>query len=513
MCLRAYFTPGFDTKAVTLFNFKSDLFLCVPNREFDKDLDKPLLDKTSNSPSLKQRLLAGAAWLGVGRICSIGAFLAADVLLGRTLPEQDFAAYLTATATAIMLATLVCFGTPKMLIRALKQQLQRGDIMGARAAMRSCFGTIAMIASLVLLVFLVGSNYVGSSPEWRGLRDYSLLVAGWACLSAACLVSAHALQAIDDFRSAVLVGARNGGVIANVLFVSFAFGAYQLGLLNLKFALASQVVFNSLALIVAVASIRRGFRKIEQQMTVSDDSVVESENNLPNYGARWFLLESWPNFIVQITSMSIVELQILLVGLLCTEREIADYGVVLRLLSVVYAAQALVTTALAPFVAELIAHKRLIQLERILRGSATLVAIPTLLLTAIFITFPEHVLSLTFGPEFVGGDWSLRIISVGCAIGILSGSNGLTMIMSGRQYLLMTYSVLASVLYLMVAVGMIQAWGIVGAAISVSLVFGVYNVWVTLLVRVKVGVWTVPTLSPRNILATINELLGRRRTH
>ena len=481
-------------------------------QDFMIDLGTLLIEKKTNSPSFKQRLLAGAVWLGLGRICSVGAFLAAYVLLGRTMPEQDFAAYLTASATAIMLATIVCFGTPKMLVRALKEQLQRRTLLGAKAAMHNCFCTIAMIAGVVLLVFLIGTNYASDSPEWRGLRDYSFLVASWACLSAACFVASHTLQAIDDFSSSVLVGARNGGVIANVLFVVAAACAHEYGFLSLRFALASQVVFHLLALAVAALSISRGFRKLAERIGDSDVVEAEVDDQIPSYGTRWFLRESWPNFVVQITTMSIVELQILLVGLLATEREIADYGVVLRLLGVVYAAQALVTTVIVPFVAELLARQRLPQLERLLRGSATLVAIPTLFLTAVFMAFPGQVLALTFGQEFVGGAWSLRLASVGYVTGILCGSNGLVMIMSGRQRLLMIYSVITSLLYLGIAVAMIHYWGIVGAAISVSLVFGVYNVWVTLLVRVKVGVWTIPTLSPRNILTTLGTVLGKGKT-
>ncbi len=474
-------------------------------------------EKSGLPPSkpLRKRLISGAFWSVIGRVGSIGALFLSHVLLARELSEADYAAYLTVSATTILLATLICFGTPKMLIRALKHELKHGNLAGARAAVRSCFSIITMIAGFAgigMFVFVVGLIYCGGeSSNWRGLADYSCLVAAWAFLSAFCLVASHALQAMDDFRSAMLVGARNGGVIANVLFFLVALCAHWFGFLSLGLAIGLQVIVHLLALAVGVVCLRRKFRQIEKSRAPSSDFPPESSSHLSDHSTRWFLRESWPNFVVQITSMSLIELQIILVVFFATERDIADYGAALRILSVINAVHALSTTVIAPFIAELFDQKRLPQLERVLRGSATLVAIPTLAAMIVFVLFPKEILTMTFGSDFAGGAWALRILSLGSTVAILSGSNGLTMIMAGKQHILMIYSVAVSLFYLVVAVPAVHSWGIIGAATSVGLVFGAYNIWITFLVKKEVGVWTVPTFSPRDILATIGTFLGSEK--
>jgi len=469
-------------------------------------------DQTAGRRSLRQRIRSGATWLVLGRICSMGALLGAHGLLTRLLSEADYAAYAIASVSAILLATVVVFGTPKMLIRSLKLQLPGGNTRGARLTILSCFATIALVASVALVTFLLGSDYFFDLPRWRGIRDYSLLVACWGCLSAFCLVSSRALESLDDFRSAALVGARNGGVLTNLLFLVLTIVAHQFGVLSLASVLGLQVALNLLSLALAAYYIRRGLRNYAQRTPTVASLQQETVTDVPHHNVRWFLKESWPNFIVQMTTMTINELQIIVLGFLATERSIADYNVVLRLLGVINSFQTLATTVIAPFVAELLAVGKTLRLERILRGASTLVALPTLALTGTLMLFPEFVLKWGFGENFVGAAWALRLASVGCTLHILSGSNSLVMVMSGNQRQLMVYSVAASFFYLAIAIPMIQRWNIVGAALAVSLVFGTYNILVTLLVKSKVGVWTIPTLGPRQIVASVGTLLGRDRT-
>ncbi|TWU28098.1 lipopolysaccharide biosynthesis protein [Bythopirellula polymerisocia] len=467
--------------------------------------------EAGSSRTLRSRLLSGAFWSTLGRICSVGALFATEICMGRTLSVSDCAAYFAVSAFVVLLATGVLFGTPQIVIRAIKDNLKNGNTEDSRTVVRKCFAAITITSAIALAIAIMSSYAVGDEPKWRAVRELSLLVGIWACCSAACQIAAGVLQALDDFRSAVLIGARQGGVVANSLFLVISLLAYQAGYLSLGFALVLQVLLNATALIIAWWLIERALNNNQERCRTATD--MPTTTHLPqrtNYSVRWILQESWPNFLVQMTSMNIVYIQVLVLGWLATARSTADYYAVLRLVSLVQVAQLLVVATLGPFIAELLASNRIKQLERIMRGVATLVAIPTLLATLVLVVFPKTVIHLTFGDDFVGAALALQIVAVGTAISVITGCNSVAMVMGGYQSLLMRISLLAFVVHFLLIVPMIDKWDIVGAALAATIVYGIYNLYVTFLVKRNLGFWSYPSLSPQAIRETFRALTQRR---
>jgi O-antigen/teichoic acid export membrane protein len=84
------------------------------------------------------------------------------------------------------------------------------------------------------------------------------------------------------------------------------------------------------------------------------------------------------------------------------------------------------------------------------------------------------------------------------------------MIMTGRQRELLRVSVLASLAYFAAAPPLIYQFGTIGAAIAVCLVFGTYNILVTVLAKRRIGVWTAASLSPQAVLEVVDRLREKR---
>ena len=387
-------------------------------------------------------------------------------------------------------------------------QLANGNAAAARSALSSCVTMVVVMGGIGLVGLTVATDFVPSVPKWRGVRDFTLLIASWGGLSAVCLLAASSLQALDDFRSAALVGARKGGVLANGLFFVLLLVAHRLGHLELGAAIGLQVVLNLIALALGILLVRKRLEERQWPARSPDDDGPGVQSARSRHDVGWFFRESWPNFVVQMASITTLELQIILLGFFTSERAHADYSAVLYLVGLVNAFHALATSAIAPFVAELHTAGNVDKLERLLRGSATLVAIPTLAASLLFILFPEYLLTTAFTPDFANGAWALRIISIGGVIAVLSGSNGLVLVMSGQQRLLMRYSLAASITFVVAVIPATRHFGINGAATAVSVVFGVYNVWITLLVKSRIGVWTIPTFSPKSLWTTLRALRG-----
>jgi O-antigen/teichoic acid export membrane protein len=454
--------------------------------------------------SFRFRFFSNAFWSVGGRIASIGSVFAVNVILAKTLSTADFSAYTVAAATVILLAMPAGFGAPRVLLRLIRQGLSTHDPQLALGSVKSCTRLTLWGCALVSLGLLMGSWLLGDAEKWHALRDYGLLVAAWTSLSALCQATSSALQGFDDFRSSATVGARNGGILPNVLvLVVFALAA-SAGVLSLRVALFTQVALNMIALAWGWQVLHR--RMHERLPTTSSHSSAPRTNAA---SLRWFFHESWPILMIQLTSLGIAQIDMLMVAWLTDERQIAAYGAVARLCEILGASQIMAAGIAAPFVSELYATKQLKKLEKLLRGVATFSAAPTIVLGAVMLVAPTTVLEL-FGPDFAEGALALQFGVIGCCVSCLAGANSLTMIMAGQQRTLMRVSAVASIAYLCLSPWMILTWGIAGAALTTTLIFGGYNILVTLMIKSRMGVWTVATVSPSVYIAAFREIFKKR---
>lgn len=426
-------------------------------------------------------------------------------MLGRHLSTADFSAYTLAAAAVGFLSMPASFGAPRVILRLIREGLATHRPHLAVNSWRGCIQLVAGASVILTLAFVIGVSFLENDAKWRGIRDYSLLVAAWFSLSAMCFALAHALQGFNDFRMSVIIGAKSGGILANFLFLVVIAIALPAGRLTLQFALAAQVLLNLLSFVVGWLVLRAAMRP-----HIAAQPADESPNdNEPYSSPLWYLRECWPILLIQLTSLGIAQVDVLLVGWLSNEREIATYGAIAKLGEILAAAQILATSIAAPFISELYATKQFEKLERLLRGIASLVAAPTLLVGVVFMFAPSAILEHTFGRNFTDGALTLQIVTVGSVIATLTGLNSLTLIMAGLQRQLMWLSAVASLIYLILAPLLISHWGIEGAATATALVFGVYNVVVTLMVKNRLGVWTMASFSPASYAFAIRRILHR----
>lgn len=440
--------------------------------------------------SLRRRLYSNAAWSIGGRLLSMGSVFATNVLLARNLSTAEFSAYAIAAATAIFLAMPASLGAPRVVLRLIREAHAAGQSAMAVHSVWACLRLVLATCAIVSIVFILGVETLGDAAKWQAVRDYSLLVAAWFALSAVCLTVSHALQGFDDFRSAALTGAKNGGILSNVLSVTAIGVALQTDHLTLRFALAAQVIAHIVALLYASAAFWLIIRKVPKAIPQT------ALNGSDRRSMLWFFSESWPILVIQLTSLGVASLDILLVSWLTTDREIAAYAAVIRLCELLGATQVLAVAIATPFISELYAAKQLKKLEEMLRGIASLTAMPTLIVATVMLMAPRATLEFTYGPDFASGAAALRIGVIGCSIAVLSGTNSLVMIMTGQQRQLLKMSAATGALYLLVAPMLISAWGITGAAAASSIIFGAYNIVITLTIKSRLGIWTTAAISP-----------------
>jgi O-antigen/teichoic acid export membrane protein len=322
------------------------------------------------------------------------------------------------------------------------------------------------------------------------------MVCAWFSMSALCMVMASYLQAIDNFGAAALVGARSGGVIPNVLALALVAAAALVGMLQLHGALAFQLF----AYAVAVAA---SFLYIARALPEQHELSSRTPQAPAPRSVGWFFSESWPNLVNQLIGVALSEVDLFWVACWASEESVADYGVVRNLRLLVTAPLMVASIALPPFVAELYGKRDFARFERLLRGSATLIATPSLVFLLVLIFAPQFTLGSIYGADFTDAAAALQWIAAGSIVFVLSGSNSMTLTMTGRHRDLLVCSLTSLILYAVISVPLIRYHGVLGAAIALAVETIVLNVAATVRVRQTIGLWTIPLVS---VSAAVREL-------
>jgi O-antigen/teichoic acid export membrane protein len=451
-------------------------------------------DPSSSTPQpakqrkLSHRILSGGAWSLVGRIGSMGSLFLMTAVMAR-LPKAELSAYLTAASIVPLLAMLATLGVPLTLVRVLRAE--NTDVHRRREAISGAMKLTAMGSAATAAGYWLASGLFPTEPQWQVLRGLPEFVAGWVALSALCMVAAFYLQAEDDFRAAALVGARNGGLIPNGLALAGVAAFAALGALKLSHVLSVQVAAYAISLAAGVWFIGRTLVPSSPPGSVPP---VETRVG-PALTAWWYFAESWPNLLNQVIGVILAEVDLFWIACLSNDAVVADYGVIRSLRLLVSAPLLVASVALPPFVAELYGRGDMDRLERLVRGSATVLALPSLAALLVLLAAPTPIIRLVYGNAFVEAAPALQILVVGAIVFVLTGNNGMVLTMTGRHRDLLVCSFASLVLYIAISPPLVAAYGVAGAAAAFTIQTVVQNLLVTIRVKQTVGIWTFPFTS------------------
>jgi O-antigen/teichoic acid export membrane protein len=280
----------------------------------------------------------------------------------------------------------------------------------------------------------------------------------------------------------LIVPAFFGGVLSSLLTVSFLFSYLLLSEQPLTFSalLLMMVVAGLLNVIFSQIYIKKGF--CSEPNIEKSEYVMENVYDIsPSLGVRSVLAFALSNADLWILSFYY------------EPAVLAVYGAVSRFLFIINFGLQVVNTVVAPKITKLHYSEDLIKMEKLIRTSASLAFIPTLLIVLLLLIFGDEMLILTFGSSYADGYEILVILLVGRLANALSGPCGYTLMMSGyHQYV--TKSVLI-VLCGTVLSGLIliNFYGVLGLA-SAFAIGGVVQ-QSSLLLKVKKEMGFYPFLS------------------
>jgi O-antigen/teichoic acid export membrane protein len=194
-----------------------------------------------------------------------------------------------------------------------------------------------------------------------------------------------------------------------------------------------------------------------------------------------------------IVSMVIVVMQWIgatVLGATGTPRDVAGYGVAARISIAVSIIHSAASSVVAPRMAVAHANANFSLLARVSRRTGLTIALITWpILTLLFIMAPT-ALSL-FGSSYVDFVPVLRLLLVGQFVAGLIGHSGMVLVMAGEYRAALANSLAAVAAILVLSPLLTQGYGATGAASAMSVSVVVGHLVAVVLVRWRLGFWTV----------------------
>lgn len=343
-----------------------------------------------------------------------------------------------------------------------------------------------------LLVALVGTAcsaalaFIVCGMNWfqLPLHDYRAVVATWIILGSLVRLVSDMLKAEEMFFLSGLLGGQNAIALPNIF---TALTCLLAGSFPLEKLFYTQLASTAACLLIGGGLlIWRILRREERTAAIERRQEVA-------FGS--FVWAGLPIVAAQLAALGIVNIEAILVGIYATPGEIAAYGGIRRIITLVGAPLLLINTALPTFIVDLSTQKRFTQLERLARSATTLSMLPCLAVLALIVAVPGTVLSTLFTPRYLEHANTLRLMAIGSIPFVLAGSFGLVMQLTGKQHVTMANALGNTAIYLSVAPFLIHRYGILGAAIAYMITTALRSCIGAVLVKKYVGIWTTPSVS------------------
>jgi O-antigen/teichoic acid export membrane protein len=180
-------------------------------------------------------------------------------------------------------------------------------------------------------------------------------------------------------------------------------------------------------------------------------------------------------------------IDIFLLGIYKTNKEVAVYNIALRISEVISFGLVIINFVLAPLVAKLFEDREMRKLQRLITRSARAVLLISLPSAILIIVFRQPILSF-FQVNTVNGNLGLLILCFGQIINILSGSVGLLLVMTGHQKFSITSLLVGTVANIILNIILVPQYGLIGTAIATSASLVLWNLLMLVFVNRKLKI-------------------------
>ncbi len=386
----------------------------------------------------------------------------AQVLMARWMGADSFGAYTNGLNWAQSLAVVATLGFDLATLRYIPEQIVRQEWGLLRGFVRR---TRQMILAAGMLIALASSALVMAINPAR-LSTSVLALSLW-------IVPFFALA---DVQSNMTRGIKHIGrayvptlLVRPLLLIGLGFGVVQIvGALPALYG--TGVVLATFVIVAAV-----------QAIIVNRSLPAEARQARPLYRDQEWLRTSLPMLASSGFGAVLARADILLIGLLISERQAGIYSAAMTTASLVAFGLLAINSIAVPTIASLHAEGNQKGLQRLVSWVTLVLFITSAVLGAGLIAFGRPVLGL-FGQEFRTGYAALALWVIAQAVNATAGPNRALLNMTGHQVKNAQVLGISAALNLILNVALIPLLGITGAALAGMVTAVLWNVWLSVLV-------------------------------
>lgn len=422
--------------------------------------------------SLRAQLLKGAGGSAGIQAANLLLTLVSGVLLARILGPESYGNYAFVISIITLLSLPVKAGLPTLLIRevAKNQLCENWGLMKGLLKSSHIFSTgyfFSIISLVIIWHFFTGNG------------DNDLITAfSWALLLLP-------LMAFGAIREGTLRGLRRvvkaqapEKIVRPLTMVTLA-GLVALTGSNLSSLTAIQ--FNLVGAFIAF---------ILGSFFLFNALPNDIRKARPEYD-----LTSWAKGLAPLSLFAGLKLldsqtSILFLGFLATEEETGLFRVAATGSSLVAFGLTAVNMAMAPQVARLYNAGDIHKLQRIISLSTRAAAAIAFPVAITFIFFGKPLIGLVFGEEYTPAAPALALLCLGQLINTTAGSVALVLNMTGNEKSTVMGAAIALACNFLLAALLIPSLGLMGAAIGFTASLSIWNIYLMLMAKKKVGINT-----------------------
>tara|TARA_B100000795_G_C22798835_1_gene440738 strand:- start:2087 stop:3427 length:1341 start_codon:yes stop_codon:yes gene_type:complete len=377
-----------------------------------------------------------------------------SIFIGRTLGAEGLGVINLANRILAVLLVVCMFGMRQVLIKEIAIGRNRGDLKRIGDSLKTAYLLNVVISIVVSLSLIILSPWLANSffkvPELEWVLVLSFIVFPFQILSR---IFSSGLTGYRKIWQASLVDQT-----LSVFIVFLTLFIYYV--LNVEITILNVVIAYIIGRLITTVVLGIYWH------------TIFSSNLKKEWKTKELTKTAFPIFLVSVTSTIYKNIDIIMIGWLCSAKEVGIYAVASRIAILSGFLLNVANSNVSPKFAILYDEDKKPELQKLVQFVTVVLFLVSLVILAISICFGNFILS-TWGLEFKSGYSVLVILAIGQFFNVATGTVGTLLTMTGFEKKLLAVNTSFMVLNIILNIVFITIWGIEGAAFAYAIsIFG-----------------------------------------
>lgn len=429
------------------------------------------LGRFSSDEHLKE-VVHKSALAFVLKILGVGLAFGFNLALARLLGAEGVGVYSLAFTIMTIAAIVGRFGLDGAVTRFVAARASESDWSGVKGVVRNALCLTLLISLLLVLVIVVSAGWLAESvfkekSLEEPLRYMALAIVPFSFLT----LYAKGLQGLKDVRDSLLMQS---------VLIPFL-GCIGLFILVPYLGVSGAAITYGLSTLIAL--VYGAYRW--------NNRIGLYRHEKPDFPVNKLLKSGFPLLGGMLLQQLMVSIPVLVLGVWSSTQEVGFYSIAQRTASLIGLVLIAANSIIAPKFSALYQQNDMVALDRVARQAALILTLMATPIALILLIAPKWVMTF-FGPEFANAWLFLVILACGRLVGVMSGSVGILLVMTGNERTYFVANLQSVLLCGFLCLLLIPTWGGLGGAVAASVSLAAVNLLRVRYVWKSTGIMTLP---------------------